>query len=470
MNPIPYYPYQDFGPIMKGMIIGGVGILHVFLAQFAIGGGMLMCYFQYLTKNGKHPFARHFLDSYFRWLILFSFVLGALTGVGLWFTSIQISPRTIGVMVSEFHWIWAVEYTFFWLEIVAGYLFYRYANSLSDNLRMMLLVLYTTGGWFSLFWINGILAWQLTPGKWGTTHNVWHGFFNPGFWPSLIYRTVTSMTIAALMGCIVINRMTDLDRAARQSLIHRVSHFLAPLAAMPFLGIWYVLTMPQDSRSWILGGSPAMTMFLSLSVITSMMIGLYAFFALIQQKLYVSGPTATLLCGLAFLATAGGEFVREGARKPYTVRQALYANSLTQQDIDGLRKTGSAAQDPYPLRSPEQYPNDQVRIGMKVFQHQCSVCHTVNGANGLTHLMHSWTLDQSRINIAMLQHTKSFMPPFAGTANEVEAFIQMISWIEKGRPTEWPLSNDPKIFSQIQIWLDKAGTLPKTEPSTFSQK
>src|SRR4051812_34334940 len=98
MTNLPFYPYQDFGPVMKGMVIGSVGILHVFLAQFAIGGGMLMCYFQYLARSNQYPLAQRFLDGYFRLLVLISFVLGALTGVGLWFTTIQISPRTIGVM------------------------------------------------------------------------------------------------------------------------------------------------------------------------------------------------------------------------------------------------------------------------------------------------------------------------------------------------------------------------------------
>ena len=37
----------------------------------------------------------------------------------------------------------------------------------------------------SLFWINGILSWQLTPGAFYDTHRVWDGFFNPTFFPSL---------------------------------------------------------------------------------------------------------------------------------------------------------------------------------------------------------------------------------------------------------------------------------------------
>ncbi len=74
---IPHYPVNDFGPAMKGMVIGGVGIVHVFLAQFAIGGGALLCYFQWLAQTGREPAARHFLDGYFKALVLISFVLGA---------------------------------------------------------------------------------------------------------------------------------------------------------------------------------------------------------------------------------------------------------------------------------------------------------------------------------------------------------------------------------------------------------
>src|SRR5262245_27612748 len=161
-----FYPINDFGPLMPGLVIGGLGIFHVFMAQFAIGGGLLMCFFQWLAMTGRSPGARRFLDSYFKFLVLLSFVLGALSGVGMWFTSIQVSPRTIGLMVDEFHWLWAIEWTFFCLEIVAGYAFYRYGKGLNDRARLALLGLYSLAAWASLFWINGILSWQLTPGDW----------------------------------------------------------------------------------------------------------------------------------------------------------------------------------------------------------------------------------------------------------------------------------------------------------------
>lgn len=452
------YPINQYGPLMPGLVMGGVAIVHVFLAQFAVGGGMLLCYFQWLAMTGRNPHARTFVDGYFKVLVLVSFVLGALTGVGIWFTAIQISAPTIGAMVVNFHWLWAAEWTFFCLEIISGYMFYRYHQQLSDRAAMGLLITYAVAAWASLCIINGILSWQLTPGRWLVTHRVADGFFNPSFWPSLLFRTVVATTLAALAACVVVNTMRSLDRRARASLIHRAAYLMLPMVAMPVLGIWYLAVMPADSRGWVLGGSPAMMLFLNLSIFASLAIGAYALVGLLLEKLYINGATATLLLMLAFCATAGGEFVREGSRKPYSIRYTLYSNGIRPHDVARLREVGCTADDPYPLRDPERYPNDQVRLGARVYRRLCSVCHTVNGTNALVGLTNHWAIDQMRLNIAKLQHTKPFMPPFAGTPAELEALVQFLRWRSRGQPSDWPASDSASTLTQIKTWLDEAGT------------
>lgn len=458
---IPYYPINDFGPLMKGLVIGGLGIFHVFLAQFAIGGGFLMCHFQRLSNRRECTPADAFLLSYFKFLILVSFVLGALTGVGMWLTSIQISPRTIGLMVEEFHWIWAIEWTFFALEVVAGYSYYRYRDQLDDRTKLTLLVLYTGAAWMSLFWINGILSWQLTPGAWSESRDVWDGFFNPSFLPSLLFRTIASLAIGALVAMVVVNSSEYISRSDRAELIRRIAWFLVPMLAMPLLGAWYFAVMPPDSRSWVLGGSVALTLFLNLAVGCSVLIGAYACFGILWRGLTVNGATAVLLCVLAFGATAGGEFVREGARKPYTVRDTLYSTSMTPEELAVLRVKGSITDDPYPLRGADTLPTEQLAIGAKVFRVQCAICHTLDGVNGAVHLSEGWTLEQKRLNIAQLQRTKGFMPPFAGTAEEVEALVQYLTWLGAEHPAQWPDSRkDPEhaaTIAEIDRYLATAG-------------
>lgn len=206
-----------------------------------------------------------------------------------------------------------------------------------------------------------------------------------------------------------------------------------------------------------------MTMFMGIGVGASLLIGAYALGAFWYLKLYINGFTAALLCVIALAATAGGEFVREGVRKPFSIRQVLYSNSIRPDEIERLRKVGSVTEDPYPLRDGLLYPNDQLKTGAKVFRFQCSVCHTYDGANGLLELTGTWTLDQKRMNIAELQRTKPFMPPFAGPAPEVEALVQLLSWRRAGMLPSWPVSDDSATLKKIQTWLDEVGTRPGIE-------
>ena len=62
---------------------------------------------------------------------------------------------------------------------------------------------------------------------------------------------------------------------------------------------------------------------------------------------------------------------------------------------------------------------------------------------------------QLRLNVAKLQRTKGFMPPFAGNADDVEALVQLVRWEIAGAPATWPETATPP---DIARWLDEAGT------------
>ncbi|WP_199193226.1 c-type cytochrome [Blastopirellula marina] len=462
------FPVNQYDPLMPGIVMAMVAIVHVFLAQFAVGGGMLLCYFQWLSMTGRCENARLFVHGYFKWLVLISFVAGAATGVGIWFTAIQVSAPTIGQMIENFHWIWATEYLFFLLEIIAGYLFYRYHERISDTACLRLLGMYAFAAWMSLFLINGIISWQLTPGGWIEDQSLFAGFFNPTFWPSTLFRTIVALTLAGLVACVVVNTMKELDQEQKRTLINYAAHLLVPMIAMPILGIWFYLMMPTDSQGWVAGGSPAMTLFLNIAVGASLAIGGYAFVGLYLQKLYINGATATLLLLLAFGATAGGEFVREGSRKPYSIRYWIYSNGIFPDDVAKMRQEGCLVDDPYPLRDGTPVAGEITTRGAKVFRRQCAVCHTVSGINGVSELTETWDADQMRMNIAKLQHTKPFMPPFAGSAEDLESLVRYLKWFEERNDQVAEAPYEEETLKTIQKWLDAAGTASLSLPGETS--
>lgn len=203
-----------------------------------------------------------------------------------------------------------------------------------------------------------------------------------------------------------------------------------------------------------------MMMFVGVAAGASTLIGGYVVVGLILKKLYINIATGTLLLALAFGATAAGEFVREGARKPYTVRGVLYSTSMTPAEVEVLRVKGAVTDDPYPLRDHDRYANDQLRHGAKVYRALCDACHTMNGSNGILHLVATWTDDQLRLNIAKLQRTKGFMPPFAGNAADVEALVQLLRWELAGAPSTFVELREAAPLDQIDRWLREAGTAP----------
>ena len=91
-----------------------------------------------------------------------------------------------------------------------------------------------------------------------------------------------------------------------------------------------------------------------------------------------------------------------------------------------------------------------------MFRNLCSICHTMNGVNGLDHLTESWSIEQKRMNIAKLQRTKAFMPPFAGTPAELEALVQLLEWRGAKQPSSWPVSAEPETLAEISAWLEEA--------------
>ena len=64
------------------------------------------------------------------------------------------------------------------------------------------------------------------------------------------------------------------------------------------------------------------------------------------------------------------------------------------------------------------------------------------------------------MNLAKLQHTRPFMPPFAGTPAELEALVQWLLWGHDGRPARWAIAADPERMTRIARWLEEAGSEP----------
>ncbi len=426
---LPRFPVFVSDGVIPGMWIAAIAIVHVFLAQFAVGGGALVAWFEWRAESRGNSLLRDFLHRFFSMLVLVSFVLGALTGVGIWLVIALVSPRALLLLVREFHWIWAAEWCFFCLEVVCGYAYYVHGRTLPFRPRFMLAIGYAVSAWISLFLVNGILSFQLTPGGW-PEGGVWAGFFNPTFWPTLFGRTAASLALAGIVASLVAQVVRSYDINDTREVIRNSAMFLLPLIAMPVVAVWFLAVVPEQSRGYV-AHQTTMTMFFSLAVLFSVLVGATAVVTLWRRRPLFHLPGTILLAVLALCATGATEFVREGIRKPYVVQGVLYSNGIAKDEVRRLRRRGIASMELWPIRDAERYPDRGVRSGRLVFRELCASCHTPAGMNGLVHLTATWDRDMLERNIDKLHLLRPFMPPFSGDGDDLEHLVDYIIWLRE---------------------------------------
>lgn len=438
------YPIFDPGPMGPSTLIAVVAIVHVLIAHFAVGAGIALPWLEARAIRRNDQVLGEFLRRYSRFLILFSFVAGAVTGVGIWFVIALISPEAVSLLIRQFVWAWATEWVFFAIEITSGYVYYFYWDKMTPKTHLKVGIVYAVSAWLSLVVINGILAFMLTPGDWLATGSFWDGWLNPTFWPSMLLRTISSLALAGIFVAVVANLDRHLDREKGRHIIHAGSIFLAPLALMIPLSVWFFAASPHAAGELALGGSVPMTMFFGFGILASTLIGFYAYFGLIKNRRSINIETSLLLAAIAFVATGSMEYVREGIRKPYIIYDYMYANGLTTAEVSRLNQSGFFAARPVIARESDLMSLPAEEKGRLIYRVECQRCHAVDGYNAMRPLVNSWNTEMIRDNTRQLHRLKWFMPPFAGNEEDLSNLVAYLASLRSDRWKDEPRTVIPK--------------------------
>ncbi|MHC4089549.1 MAG: cytochrome ubiquinol oxidase subunit I [Planctomycetota bacterium] len=432
-----HYPQFTCPPIGGGVLIAIVAVFHVIIAHYAVGAGIFVAVTETLARRRSDALLLRFLRDHARFLVLLSFVAGAVSGVGIWFCISLVSPAATSALIHQFAWAWAAEWCFFLLEIVAGYVYYYGWDRLSPRRHLVVAWIYAGSAFLSLVLINGIITFMLTPGRWtvqmvaqAPDRAFWAGMLNPTFLPSLLLRTISCLALAGIFVAVIANLYRAYTRRERRRIINHASRFLVPLALMAPLAVWYFAVLPEEVRELPLGGAIAMTLFLAFGLISSVLIGGYAYFGLMRNRRYINLETALLLLAVACVATGAMEFVREGMRKPYLIYGYLYSNGIPATDewrrrleVDGVLTHAGFAHPPNV--TPEDLPGLPLHVrGQYVYEAQCRVCHQPGGTNDVAPLIGDAPRQWLDDTLKSLHQIKSFMPPFFGSERDRIALVE----------------------------------------------
>ena len=116
------YPTWFEPGVGSGWIIGFIATIHVLFSHASVGGAVLFAWLANFAVRRDKPAYLAFIRRYGLFLLIFSYVLGSITGPGIWFAATIASPRGISALIHSFVWLWASEWVFFVIEVIGVYL------------------------------------------------------------------------------------------------------------------------------------------------------------------------------------------------------------------------------------------------------------------------------------------------------------------------------------------------------------
>ncbi|KPA16971.1 cytochrome C [Candidatus Magnetomorum sp. HK-1] len=419
------YPVWELYASGGGLLIVIIAVLHVYIAHFAVGGGLYLVLCEYKANREQQDDLFAYIHKHAKFFMLLTMVLGGVTGVGIWFTMALLSPEATSILIHQFVFAWAVEWVFFTGEIVALFIYYYTFNRVTKDAHMRIGWIYFGFAWLSLFVVNGIISFMLTPGKWLETGLFWHALFNPGFFPALFFRTALTIVFAGIFGLLTAIFIENLS-LRNQQIRYCGRWILSGLLSLPVFAHFYFYSMPEASEAMIRGGAPEIQSIVILFLILFLMLILCAgvLFFQLSNKTQKMLSVCLLIMGLIFMGSF--EWIREASRKPYIINNYLYANQIYEKDTARLQTEGL-------LKNAKWVQNKTItcenilEAGHELFLIACSNCHSVGGPmNDILPLTKKYSNYGMEALLTGQGKITTYMPVFQGTSTERNALAQYI--------------------------------------------
>ncbi|MFH1156850.1 MAG: cytochrome ubiquinol oxidase subunit I [Pseudomonadota bacterium] len=438
------YPVWELYTAGGGFLIALIAVVHVYVAHFAVGGGLFLVLTEHKAYRTDSAGMLAYVKQHTRFFMLVTMVFGGVTGVGIWFTIALLNPGATSTLIHTFVFGWATEWVCFTGEIVALFVYFYTFGKMKQGPHLQIGWLYFIFAWLSLFLVNGIIDFMLTPGQWLDTGSFWAGFFNPTMLPSLAFRTAIALMFAGVFG--FITSMFIQEKDLRESMIRYCCLWvLIPFAAMLASGLWYFHALPQPVKTMILKRSPELMTYVKLFFTGSAVLFVGGILLALKSPLPMKKCLAFLVLAMGLVFMGGFEFLREGGRKPWVIYNHTYANAITKTDQDRINSDGFLASARW-VSQREITPKNQLAAGKEIFLIQCTPCHSMGGPmKDILVRTQKFSVFGMDSMLDGLGKINDYMPPFMGTRKEREALASYIVSDLQMKPEEPAATARPQI-------------------------
>lgn len=334
MDMLGMYPTFYVPAVGTAWVMGIIGVIHVVASHTSVGASFLFALLETKSYKEDKPQLMEFIRKYGMFLLVFSYIIGSITGPGIWYAITVASPRGVGGLIHNFVWVWAAEWVYFTVEVIGVYALVYLIGKIDAKTHLKLTWSFALASWATMLLIVGILSFMMWPGheNWYQTGSTNDAFYNMNFFAHLGTRTGSMLVMAAVVGLLVASRVDDL------SLRHSVVKMLAPVglagglfAVMMFL--YYLRTLPENAI--VMLNSHLLPIYAQGMVAVFLVATAWLIFAWWKpQRIY----TSLALAMLAFISVVGvwpEERMRESMRKPFVAGQYIYGNQIIARDVPG---------------------------------------------------------------------------------------------------------------------------------------
>jgi cytochrome bd-type quinol oxidase subunit 1 len=475
-----HFPWWYVPGVTAPMLIAVVAVVHVLISHYAVGGGLFLAVetsFAYRTGNRDYL---AYLKRHARFFVLLTVVMGAITGVAIWWTIGLASPLATQVLIRTFVFAWATEYVFFVVEIASAFIFYYYWGRLPARVHTIIVWIYGLSAWASLVIISAITAFMLNPGEWVQPQHrdFWTAIFNPQSLPQIISRTGGALLLSSLY--VYLHAAVVIKDAGLHALIESRSTRPALLGALLITlgGFLWNVYLPDSARA-AMWAAPVLNVFMALLFAATGVVFLLLFFGPYRNPGMIRSPgfaACLFLFGITGFSTA--EFIREAVRKPYVIYNVVLGNQVfaTGDEAQRLKAEGyleggvwtkafvranypgTLVDDPFgdvidPQRLLKLPRRDRIVLGGLIFQYHCNDCHAIaEGYSPVGPLVQGWSPAMIRALVKDPDKTRFTMPPWWGTPEEADLLTEYLSSIAPMKPAGMaPGRGEPETAPEAEV-------------------
>ncbi|MBI4839029.1 MAG: cytochrome c [Nitrospirae bacterium] len=402
------YPIWEVPNLTAGIILAVIATFHILPSHLSTSAMWFNVYIETKAYKEDKPELLEFIRKYSLLLLVFAYVTGSLSGIGIWYAATVANPRGISGLIHNYVWGWATEWVFFIIEVT--------------GILMVVIV--------------GILAFMLSPGKWIETGNFFDGFFNKTYWSQLLVRTTLMFAIAAVYAIAAAARLKNEE--VRKFIIKTASKWgLAGLLLGGTAFFWYLKTIPAAGQELIQTFAPQG---LKTGIIASFVLLLFYFIYANLKPLTIRLVTAVLAIAVLFAGIWSTERMREIIRKPYVISQYMYSNQIIGNDIASknvtsetnlINQKGILAVSPF-VPEPLRVVNDanMIEAGKLIARIECLSCHTLDksGLRPMPQMVERRGFTDAEEMKVFLEGLDgyAYMPPFMGKKKKKNALANYL--------------------------------------------